>query len=126
MRRIGKFIGRLVNAAIVFAAANVIVVSRATHSILVIFLLYALFVVVNVVPSWFNLSYKTMKIRNCANGCELLYIFLLSTATCCVVGIMTLAHRFPGIEEAANLTTAVKSWDVVVIFLDVLQDMTQG
>lgn len=117
MRRIGKFIGRLVNAAIVFAAANVIVVSRATHSVLVIFLLYALFVVVNVVPSWFNLSYKTMKIRNCANGCELLYIFLLSTATCCVVGIMTLAHRFPGIEEAAKLTTAVKIWDVVVIFL---------
>lgn len=117
MKKIGKMLLRLLNAAIVFAAANVIVVSRASHSVLIIFLLYALFMMVNVVPSWFNLSYKTTKIRNCADGCELLYIFLLSTIACGVVSILTLAHRFPGLEEAANLTTAVKIWDIVVIFL---------
>lgn len=75
IRGMGNGIFCLIYAGVVFVVANAYQIKPDFFR-----LFFLVFVLVNFIPSFFNRILKTKKLRNCADGCELLKIFLISAA----------------------------------------------
>lgn len=79
MKKICKNLVRLLYGGIVFMAANIFTLPVLSKHWYTISLLLAVFLFINMMPSPFNHSLPTRRLKACANGYELLILFLLST-----------------------------------------------
>lgn len=105
MRNLGKWLLRLIEAAIVTILANVYSIGKMTNFKWLLPLLL-LFLFINIVPSVFNAGIKSKRLRICGNGCELLILFLISTGVSVVYSIMGFAGKF----LAGSLVSEPKIW----------------
>lgn len=87
-----KYIVRIAEAVLIaifaniFLIGNIIPVSRIIWLSMVL-LLMTLFVVVNIVPCYASWKLKSPRLRNNADGCELLEIFLISAGISIVINV---------------------------------------
>ena len=88
MKTILKFIHHLLCAAILFAVANSITIVKITDSKMWLWPGIPLVIIINIIPSAFNRRLRTARLRNCADGCELLRLFLLSTIASVVYSVI--------------------------------------
>lgn len=78
MYKLGKWILRGINSIIVFLVSNIILIQMTYSDKRFWIGLGVLFVFINLLPSLFNLRLCTRRLRLCADGCELLQLFLCS------------------------------------------------
>lgn len=95
MKKIGKGILHLVSAGIIFTVANSITLTRIMDSSVCLWICIPLFIAVNIIPSVFHIELKTGKLRNSADGCELLQLFLLSTAASIIYSVVGWIGQLP-------------------------------
>lgn len=107
MRAICNFIAGALYAVLVFGAANAYTLMRI-YDIEALGWIFAVFVLINLIPSFFYGNVRNKKLKNSAFGCELLDIFLISS--CCSV-IYTLMGWF-GKLPAGSLFAETKFWIV--------------
>lgn len=77
-----KWIQHFISAGVIFAVANSMILSRmgnASSDGSWLWLGVLLVVLINIFPSVYNRTLKTGRLKNCADGCELLRLFLLTT-----------------------------------------------
>lgn len=115
MRKTGKIILRVIQAAVLFYVANLVTMMQLYYSIplLVIGILWFLFI--NFIPTLFHGNIRTISLRNSADGCELLRLFLLSTAAAIFYSIF----GWFGLLPLPPITQAPAMWigNTLVIFL---------
>ncbi|MEG0525923.1 MAG: triacylglycerol lipase [Longicatena sp.] len=70
---------RIIDASVIFCVANFICFPLFDNRNVVLFLFVLLFVWINIYPTFTNRWMTTWRLRVCADGCELLIVFLLST-----------------------------------------------
>lgn len=74
-----KYFVRMTESAIVFAMANYLSLGEFFPMRGVIWILLLLYLGINAVPSFENWNLQSGRLRNSADGCELLEVFLIST-----------------------------------------------
>lgn len=74
-----KYLARIVESILIIALANYYSISKMTNDASFIWGLLLLFVVINITPHLFFNRLKSRRLKICADGCELLIIFLIST-----------------------------------------------
>lgn len=95
VRNIGKILLFLLNVFMIFVLSNSVALKIPIGWQ---FLLWILFVVIQICPSFFHHNLKTSRLRNSAAGCELLGLFLVSTAGSIVYNVLILCGKLPGRE----------------------------
>lgn len=111
MRVVCNFIVRILYAVLVFGVAN-------SYTLVRIFVMkgygwiFAAFVLINLLPSFFYGNVTDKKLKNCAYGCELLDIFLISS---CASVVYTLLGWF-GALPAGSLRVETTFWIVGTLF----------
>ena len=80
LTKIGKFLLHIFYAFCIFCLANSVVLVKMMGNAVYLCLVIPLFIFINIMPSFFHRKLHLKRIRTCANGCELLKLFLLSTA----------------------------------------------
>lgn len=115
MERTGKIILNIVEAGILFLLANFPTLAKLGVSGWWLLLLVPLFVVINIIPNAFHFRLMTGKLRNSADGCELLILFLITTGTSIVYSLLGWCGKLP----LGNLVEEPWLWilNTVVIFL---------
>lgn len=107
MRNLGRWLLRLIEAAIITILANEYSIGKMTNFKWLLPLLL-LFLFINIVPSVFNAGIKSKRLRICGNGCELLILFLISTGVSVVYSIMGFTGKF----LAGSLVSEPKIWTI--------------
>lgn len=79
LKKIGKLVLHIFYACSIFAFANSVMLVKMAGSALFLCAAIPLFIFINIMPSFFNNTLHSKRIRTCGNGCELLRLFLLST-----------------------------------------------
>ena len=115
MERTGKIILNIVEAGILFLLANFPMLAKLGVSGWWLLLLVPLFVVINIIPNAFHFRLMTGKLRNSADGCELLILFLITTGASIVYSLLGWCGKLP----LGNLVEEPWLWilNTVVIFL---------
>lgn len=115
MKTFSKLLFRLLMAMVIFLAANTLTLSRYLEPIPLV-IAWFLFVICNFIPSLYNRSLKSRRLRVCGNGCELLELFLISTI---VSVIFTIAGYLGFLPGFANIVDAPKHWllHTLIVFL---------
>lgn len=98
-----KWLLRIINVIIIVLLANSFGLYHVGLTKPMIIGLSVLFAGINIVPSLINMSIKKGKLRICANGCELLILFVISTGITLIVGVAGLLG-FWGIPNAFDNT----------------------
>lgn len=80
LKKIEKILLHIFYAGVIFALANSVILIRMSGKAFYLFAAIPLFIFINIMPSPFHQGLHAKRIRTCANGCELLRLFLLSTA----------------------------------------------
>lgn len=80
MEKTEKILLSIIEAGILFILANFPTLSKFGMSRQLLLLLLPLFVIINVIPNAFHLKLMSGRLRNSADGCELLILFLMTTA----------------------------------------------
>lgn len=88
LRGVSKWLQHLICVSVIFAVANSVVLSRLTGSSSYLWLGVPLIILINIFPSINNRALKTGRLRNCADGCELLRLFLLSSTGSVIFSIV--------------------------------------
>ncbi|MDE6433577.1 MAG: triacylglycerol lipase [Lachnospiraceae bacterium] len=91
MKNIEKWSLRIIKAAVVVIMANVYSVVKMTGWVWLIPVVLLAFLYLNFVPSIFNMGLKSVRLRICGNGCELLVLFLISTGISVIYSIVGFA-----------------------------------
>lgn len=107
MRKICNFFVGVCYAVLVFVVANIYTLGRI-YGIEDFGWIFAVFLVINIFPSFFYGNVRGKKLRNCAYGCELLDIFLIST--CC--SIIYILMGWFGALSVGNFFAETKFWIV--------------
>lgn len=88
-----KYINRIWNVLIIVLLSNILtvvkIVDLGSLKVPVIVVLAIWFLFINISPSYVNRKLETKRLKRCGNGCELLIMFLISTAVSiiyCIVG----------------------------------------
>ncbi len=91
-----KIFIRIINSLIVFLTANAysIFILQERKYLALIFAVW--FVVINIVPAFYNKLLPTLGLRVCGDGCELLIIFLMSTFLTAIYLIYLAVSVHPG------------------------------
>ena len=79
MEKAGKIAVSAIEAVILFILANIPTLSKMGISMYILILLIPLFLIINVFPNVFHFKLLSGKLRNSADGCELLILFLITT-----------------------------------------------
>lgn len=85
--RVLRWLQHFLCAVLLCAVANGVTLSRLIGSAAYLWLCVPLLILVNIFPSFSNRRLRTGRLRCCADGCELLRLFLLSTAVSAVYSI---------------------------------------
>lgn len=115
MKKILKLLLHLFCTCVIFTVGNSITLIRLTDHSFFVWLCLLFLIVINIIPSLFNRGLKTGKLRNCADGCELLRLFLLST----VASILYSLIGWFGVLGLGNLMEEPLLWlfNSLLIFL---------
>lgn len=115
MNYIVKSVLRLAVAGIIFGMANIYSITGMLGMFWLIPVLLFGFLIINVFPSVFNMGLQSARLRICGNGCELLYLFLLSVAASAIYSIMGFIGCFPAGSVAEN--PAIWLVNTLIVFL---------
>lgn len=88
LKKLGKIIVHIFYAIAIWALASSVVIVKMTGSGIYLCAAIPLFIFLNIMPSFWNQALHSKRIRTCANGCELLRLFLLSTAIVIVFSLI--------------------------------------
>ena len=115
MNRAAKIFLNIIEAGILFTLANIPTLSKMGVSLSLIFLLIPLFIAINIIPNAFNFQLLSKRLRNSANGCELLLLFLFTTGASIVYSLFGWFGKLP----LENLIEQPGLWGIntLVIFL---------
>lgn len=115
MEKTGKIALNIIEAGIIFIFANIPTLSKMGVSINFLFLLIPLFIIINIIPNAFNFRLLSVKLRNSADGCELLMLFLITTGASIVYSLFGWFGKLP----LGNLFEQPGLWGInsLVIFL---------
>ncbi len=115
MKKLLNFLLHIFCAGVLFLASNSITLAKLTEHKGYLLLCVPLLIVINIIPSVSNRKLKTLRLQNCADGCELLRLFLLSTAASIVYSLVGWMGKLP----LPNLLEAPVLWIVntLLIFL---------
>lgn len=103
MIKIGKWLLQIVNIFIVSCIVNVRVLKSAYPISWIWILLTVLFLIINIFPSVFHWRIKTARLRVCADGCELLRLFLDSM-------VVTIVFHVQQIVSGGALLAQLAGW----------------
>lgn len=105
----------IVEAGIIFLLTNFLSLTKLGVSGWWLLLLVPLFVGINIIPNLFHFRLMSGKLRNSANGCELLILFLITTGASIVYSFLGWCGKLP----LANLLEEPWLWilNTIVIFL---------
>lgn len=87
MEKAGKVVLSTIEAVILFILANIPTLSKMGISMYIVFLLIPLFLIINIFPNFFHFKLLSGKLRNSADGCELLILFLITTGASIVYSL---------------------------------------
>lgn len=104
-----KYLVRLFNVIIISAMANCLIFINGANKTFPILLLSLLTVIINIFPSFYNRRVPTLRLRICADGCELLIIFLFSAVISTIYHIVLAFIILPD-----NWTTFIASLLIAV------------
>lgn len=118
IEKTGKFLLSILEAFILFVLANFPTLSCMGVNRYFLLLLIPLFFVINVFPNVFHFKLLSGKLRNSADGCELLILFLITTALSIVYSLFGWFGKLP----LGNLFQEPVLWGIntLVIFLSEL------
>lgn len=88
MKTISKYLQHLLCAGVIFVVANAVSLSQIFGTSSYQWVSVPLLILINIFPSFYNRTLKTGRLRNCADGCELLRLFLLTTAVSVIYTIV--------------------------------------
>lgn len=109
MNKLVKVLERIIGAAIIFILGNIYSISKMSDiPWFLVLILITIFAVINVSPSVLNLKLKTKRLRICGNGCDLLYLFLISTAASIIYSIIGMIGKF----QIGSITQEPKLWGI--------------
>jgi len=115
-----KWINRIVASCIMFIFVNFYSLRNMFLSTKMIWMLLILYVFLNIIPSFPNRKLKTGKLRNSADGCELLILFLISTSSSIVYSFVGWFGGLP----IGSLMQEPKQWIIssllVILFENVV------
>lgn len=95
MKVIAKAILHITSTMIITVLANSVVLTKMWNSAVFLWCCIPLYLFINIFPSIFNRAKRTARIRQMADGCELLRIFLLSTVFSIIFVIAGWIGRLP-------------------------------
>ncbi|MCM1467239.1 MAG: hypothetical protein NC086_03750 [Alistipes sp.] len=116
MRKIGNFIVRVLCAVLVFGTANAYTLGKM-YDIGSFVVVFAAFLMINAIPSFFYGNVRDKKLRNSAYGCELLDIFLISSGCSVIYILMGWFGKLP----AGNLFEETKFWVIGALLCFLLE-----
>lgn len=90
-----KALIRIIGSVLIFISANCFWMLSYTSSIYPVLILGLLFVLINVFPSVSNRRVPTLRLRVCADGAELLILFLVTTVMSVIYHIVAAFLLFP-------------------------------
>lgn len=90
-----KYIRRILSAAVIAAAANLPVLITTPVAFYWYILLFLLFAGINLFPSPANRHLPLRRHRICADGCELLILFLISLVVSTAILLISIPYMFP-------------------------------
>lgn len=99
MKRIGQITVRIIGALVVVMMADMVLISKRYDSSVVIVVVAVLFAAINMVPAFYTMKIQNKRLRICGNGCELLYIFLISMTGIIAFHISAIIFRFSVLNE---------------------------
>lgn len=119
MRKLLTFLLHIFCAGILFITSNCITLARVTEHRVLFWLCVPLCILINVTPSLRNRTLKTFKLRNSADGCELLRLFLLSTTASVLYSIAGLTGNIElaGVGAIPSLTEAPFLWIINTLLI---------
>ncbi len=104
-----KTLIRILNAALVFLAANSVGLPWVRSHWYSTVVLAVCFMLINLFPSLHNRKLSTTRLRICADGCELLIVFLLST-------VFSLGYvAYLAVDGFSGLASSWVAWLLVAI-----------
>lgn len=92
--KIFKLLNHLAYTIFIFMMANCLQLHQWVHITPIIIIL---FIIVNIFPVWKPLLPQSKRLKRCANGCELLIVFLSSTVLSVVLWLLTIFKSVPDI-----------------------------
>lgn len=95
VKQILRGLQHITEALALFAVGNSIVLSRLGGTAVFLWLGIPLFIWLNVFPSFYNRGLQSGRIKNCADGCELLRLFLFSTVMSAVFSLFGWLGKLP-------------------------------
>lgn len=115
MKKLLKFLLHIFCAGILVLSSNSITLAKLMEHKGYLLLCVPLLIIINIIPSVSNRKLKTLRLQNCADGCELLRLFLLSTAVSVIYSLAGWMGKLP----LPNLLEAPALWVVntLLIFL---------
>lgn len=117
MKNIFKNLFRIFYAVIVFYAANMYTLGKTGGFAVALWIPVVAFVFINIVPSLFCFNVRTFKLKNCAFGCELLYIFLMSVSA----SVIYLLLGIFGMFGVGNIFDEPKFWLIGIVICVVVE-----
>ncbi len=114
-----KYLVRAINILIIVILSNILtvikIVDLKNFKLPVVILLILWFFWINISPSHANRKLETKRLRRCGNGCELLIMFVASTA----VNVIYCIAGFCGVYGIAGLKEDYKLWllNILIIVL---------
>lgn len=110
---------RLFYSVIIFLVANYVTLSERISMTIILPVSTIFFLIMNIVPSVSNLSLNSKRLRICANGCELLKLFLISTSLCLIYLLLGICGCLP----LPSVTQSPYKWLFNVFIIIVIENI---
>lgn len=119
MYTLNKTLLHMIKAAAIFLLGNAVCFCTLFGNAYSLILLVPFFIWIHIMPSLENNKYETSKLKQCAQGCEMLRLFLLSTAASIV---FVLAGLIDGMVWG-NVTKHPVMWTFDIILVVIVESL---
>lgn len=110
---------RLFYTIIICLLANCITLSEWVSIWILLPISAVFFLIMNIASSVSNLSLQSRRLRICANGCELLKLFLISTSLCIIYSLLGMCGWLP----IASVTESPYKWLFNTVMIIVVENI---
>lgn len=119
MKKLLQIILHLLKGGLIFLLANSYSVIAMQCSPYILLALIPIFIWLNIVPSLFHHKLASRRLRTCANGCELLRLFLLSTVLSVIYSVIGWSGRF----SCGSMAKAPVLWIVNTLLMILVESV---
>lgn len=119
MHTIQKIITRIFYAVIIILLSNLPSFMKMINLAGLIPVLIIFFLFMNVIPSVVNMRLQTSRLRICANGCELLVLFLISITA----DVVYSAAGFCGAFSAGSIVSNPRTWIINTLCIILVENI---